>query len=256
MGFIIGFVVIIVQNKASNRFNELIQNMSTSVHNVDSISKEQLRIKNESLEQTKLIISKSDSINRDLMKVLAINESLISQYNVVNKRLAKQIELETRQLKERAPDINLSDNDIHLELNDDSTLYDIKACISNLGKRNALINNCRGYILFINNKNQPIKYVEIRGNSEKYTLEPIELRNSTQCYYSFAISDFNKTKIESGFAVICLRVDYTDVTIDKDSIVFRYCGWDPSVKFFGGFKDWQYGIAKKWARENLNFYEK
>lgn len=256
IGFIFGFVVIIIQNGESNRFNILVQNISTSLQSVDSISKEQLKYINESLEQTKSITGKSDSINRDLMKVLAINESLISQYHIVNKRLAKQIELETRQLKERAPIINFSDNNIHLEINDDSTVYWLKACINNLGKRNALINNCRGYILFINKKNQPFKYVEIRGNSEKYALAPIELRNETQCYYSFAISDFNKTKIESSFAVICLRIDYTDLAIDKDSVVFQHCGWYPSVKNFGGLKDWQYGIAKKWVRENLNFYKK
>lgn len=254
-GFIVGIIVVANQNKETNQVNDLINRISFNVTKIDSLSNEQLRIIRKSINQTRLIINRSDSISKELIKVFEINESLITQYDRINAKLSKQVELETKQFKERAPSIGLMDYDINLEGND-STAYSINVCIRNYGKRTALIHGGNGYIVCFDKKNQPLGYIEIRGNNEKGLLAPDEINHMRLCYSSFGIRDLRYLKTESDFAVICLKVHYEDIAMNKDSIEYLYSGWIPRMETFGGLKDWQYSIAKKWAIKNLNFGEK
>lgn len=254
-GFIIGIIIIIIQEKESNAVNGLINDISLSVNKINSISNEQLNILSKATNQTQLLINRSDSVDKRMIDILKIKESLIKQYETVNNKLSKQLELEIKQLKERAPSIGLKDYDISLQGND-STTYSISACIRNYGKRNALIKGGNGYIICFDKKNQPIYYYEIRGNNSKSVLEPNEVSEMQLCYNSFDIQNLKNLKTECDYAVICLKVHYEDIAINKDSIEFYYNGWIPrNGNNFGGLKDWQYGYAKNWASKNLNIYE-
>jgi len=253
--FVFGLIVAIIQEKDSDKIKGVIKDISSTVAMINKSSSEQLENINHSLDQTKELIGKSDTSNLKLSQVIKANKKLIYQYTIVNSRLSNQIEIENRQFNERAPIIDLSENDVKLSGND-TTSYAIEACIRNLGKRNAIIKSGCGYILFFNIDNNPIKYVEIRGNSINNIIEPSELRNMKYCYGSFDISEFNKIKAQTDFAIICLKINYTDIAINKDSLEYYYCGWRPQFNIFGGLKDWQYGLAKNWIRKNFKFYEK
>ncbi|MDO9339324.1 MAG: hypothetical protein Q7T72_02205 [Bacteroidales bacterium] len=253
--FIIGLIVAIIQDKDTNKVKDIINSISSSVTKINKISSEQFENITKSFKQTQLLIKKSDSANVTMTRVIEANKKLIAQYNEVNAKLSSQLEIERQQLMERAPNIDLSEIDVRLDTID-SPLYTIEACIRNLGKRNAQIKSGCGYILFFNNNNVPIKYVEIRGNNVKSILEPSELRNMKYCYYSFNITEYNKLKTVTDFAIICLKINYNDIAINKDSLAYYYCGWRPSFNIFGGLKDWQYGLAKNWIKKNIEFYDK
>jgi len=253
LGFVIGFIIVLLQENEANNAKEMLTSISSSVIKTNFVAAKQLEIVNTSIKQTHLILDKADSMNKKMIQVLRSNESLIQQYNNVNEKLSKQLELDDKLLMERAPSIGLLDADIRLEGND-STNYQIVACIRNFGKRNAIINGGSGYVLFFNKKNQPIFYAEIRGNNNKGILEPNEIEKLRLCYYSFVLNKYNLIKTESDFAVICLKINYKDIAMNKETIEFLYSGWHPFETFFGGLKDWQYNLAIKWVSENIEFY--
>lgn len=253
-GFVIGVIIVIIQEKESNTASKLIKDISSSVNKINTISNEQLNILSTATTQTQFLINKSDSVDKRMIDVLKIKESLIKQYESVNDRLSTQLELETKQLKERAPSIGLMDYDISLE-GTDSTSYFINACIRNYGKRNAAIMGANGYLICFDKKNEPIYYNEFRGNNIKSILEPNDVNGMRTCYRSYDIKNLKYLKSECDYAVICLKVNYEDIAINKDSIEFYYSGWIPrNGNNFGGLKDWQYGYAKKWALRNLKIY--
>ena len=118
-------------------------------------------------------------------------------------------------------------------------------------KESNVVKGGNGYIICFNKKNQPIYYTEIRGNNSKSVLEPNEVSGMQLCYNSF---DIQNLKTECDYAVICLKVHYEDIAINKDSIEFYYNGWIPrNGNNFGGLKDWQYGYAKNWASKTRIF---
>ncbi len=249
-GFIIGLIVLFIQEKESNIAKGLISDISLSVNKINVISNEQLNILKKATTQTQLLINKSDSVDKRMVDVLKIKESLVKQYDSVNAKLSKQLELEKIQLKERAPSIGLMDYNISLA-GSDSTSYYIEACIGNYGKRNALIIGENGYIICFDKKNQPIYFNEIRGNNNRSILEPHNVNGMELCYRSFDIQNFRYLKSECDYAVICLKVHYEDIAINKDSIETYYSGWKPkNGNEFGGLKDWQYGYAKIWASKD------
>lgn len=254
-GFIIGVIVTFLQINEDNQVKEVITDISSSVTKNTFIAIEQLKNIDKSIKQTQSIIEKSDSINKKMILVLKSSEYLMSQYKKVNEKLSNQLELEEKQLIERAPNIGLLDYDISLE-GDDSNSYAISACIRNFGKRTALINGGSGYILFFNKTNQPIEYVEIRGNNNKGILEPNENAGMRLCFFSFAIKDYDFIMTQCDFAVICLKISYIDSPFNKENLGYYYSGWHPTEKFFGSLKDWQFNLAKKWIQENTEFYRK
>jgi hypothetical protein len=251
IGFIIGLIVLLLQNKESKKLNDLILNISTSVNKMNSIFETRLKDLSKSVNQTHLLFSKSDSLDKKMTQVIDVKEDLIKQYKNVNEKLSKQLELELKQLMERSPNIGLIDDDIILEGND-STSYSISVCIRNFGKRTAMIYGGNGCIICFNKKNKPFHYIEIRGNNNKGFLEPNEISKMRLCYYSFGINNLEYLKTESEFSVVCLKVHYEDLTLKKDTTEIFYSGWLPSTGTFGGLKDWQYNAAKKWLKENLN----
>jgi hypothetical protein len=254
--FVIGIIIVFIQENESNVAKRLIKDISSSVNKINAISNEQLNILSKATTQTQLLINRSDSVDKRMVDVLKIKESLIKQYETVNDKLSKQLELETKQLRERAPSIGLKDYDISLE-GSDSTSYSISACIRNYGKRNALIKGGNGYIICFDKKNQPIYSNEIRGNNSEGVLEPYVVNGMRLCYESFDIQNLRYLKSECNYAVICLKVRYEDIAINKDSTEFYYSGWIPrNGNNFGGLKDWQYGYAKNWASKNTKIYGK
>lgn len=256
-GFLTAVVVTVIQEKESYKVKESIQGILSSVTEIHSALVEQLRSMSKMLEQTQSLINKSDSTGKRMMKVLETADSLTSQYEEVNTKLSKQVELETKQFEERSPTIELMDWDISWQGND-STSYYIEACIRNYGKRNALINGGRGYVLFFDKNNRPLSCLNIPGNNNKEVLEPNETEKARLCYISdwYGIKDYRLIKSRAGFGVICLKVNYEDIVMGKDSVVSFYSGWVPDHPGFWGLNDWQIGLARAWAAENLKFDEK
>ena len=251
-GLSLGIITAILNDKESNQLKESISTISKSVEGLNPILKEQLTSLSKSLEQTQSLLIKSDSIDKRMVKVLNLKESLLAQYDMVNDKLSKQLELERIQLKERAPVIDLKDFDIEL-VKIDSLSYRLSACIGNYGERNALIKSGNGYFIFFDMKNKPFHIIEIIGNTNKGILEPNEISNMRLCYNIPHIDNLEELKQKAYFGAICLKVTYADMVTDKDSTQYYYSGWIPNLKDFGGLKNWQYNIARKYSKDNLNF---
>jgi hypothetical protein len=206
-GFVTGFIIIVLQNKESNRVNDLIIGISSSLKTINSISVAQLKDLDQSIQQTKSLIKKSDSLDTRMNKVIEFKEDLLAQYKNVNEKLSKQLELENKQLKERAPNIGLMDSDNTLE-GTDSTSYSFGTCIRNFGKRTALIYSGNGYVVCFDINNRPIDFLEIRGNKNNSLLEPNEISQMRQCFYSTGRRDLKGLKEHTFYGVICLKIHH------------------------------------------------
>ncbi|MCX6272213.1 MAG: hypothetical protein NTU44_13535 [Bacteroidetes bacterium] len=253
-GFIVGLIVILFNDNETKYINNLIQNISFSVKKINSSSSENLANLNKSMNQTKILINKSDSLDCKMSRVLQFKESLIIQYERVNEQLSKQSELQLKQFKERAPNIGLADYDSKL-VGTDSTSYSLEVCIRNFGKRTALIYGGKGYVICFDKKNKAIQYNEIRGNNNNDFLEPNEIDQMRLCYSSFGFTYLKYLQKECDYAVICLKVQYEDIAMKKDSTCIFYSGWLPTSKEFGGLKNWQFNVAKSWINKNSDFYK-
>jgi len=223
-GFVIGIIICVIQEQETSKINQLIEGISTSV-------------------------TKIDSVDKRLVEVLGVKDSLITQYERVNAKLSKQAELDMKSLEERSPSIALMDYDIDWKGND-STSYSIAACIRNLGKRNALITSGRGYVLFFDKDNKPFFHVDIPGNNNKGILESNEIERMRLCYNSHGINSYQTLKANTSFAVIYLEIHYEDVLLEKKKVDRFYSGWSPKLGRFGGLRDWQTNLAQKWASDN------
>jgi len=75
-GFIIGATIVVIQEQQNNKVNNLIQSISSSV-------------------------TKIDSVDKQLVKVLLVEDSLLTQYYNINAKLSKQVELGVKSIEER-----------------------------------------------------------------------------------------------------------------------------------------------------------
>lgn len=244
-GFILGVIIVMVQEQEENRINELIGGISSLVSQIDSNSIRQLETTTKTMQQTQALISKSDSINKGLTEVIRIKDSLMTQYKNVNLRLSKQLGLELERFEGRAPDITLLDQDMSWE-GSDSTTHWIRACIRNFGKRNALIERGHGFALFFNRDNKPFFSIDIPGNANQGTLEPNDVEHMHLCYMSYGIRGFQLLKSKTWFAIIYLKIHYKDVSVGRDSVRSFYEDWVPK-RGFGGPRDWQIKSTQAWA---------
>ncbi len=223
-GFIVGVAVIVIQEREADKVNGLIQGISSSVGRIDSVDKR-------------------------LVGVLAVSDSLVTQYEKVNAKLSRQIELDIKNLEEKSAVVALMDYDLKW-LGSDSTSYAVEACIRNFGHRNALITSGHGYVVFFDSDKKPFFHVAIPGNSNKGILEPNDIEQMRLCYYSHGVYDYAEVKAKAIFAIIHLEIHYQDVLMKRPKTEHFYSIWNPKRDAFGGPKDWQVNLAHKWAVEN------
>ena len=253
LGFILGIMVILLQNNESDEVNNLIKDISKSVTKIDSTSIEQVSKIGRTIEQTESLVSQSNNLNNGMIQVLKIKDSLLEQYKYVNSELGKQLELDKQKLKERSPDIDLKNYDVKWT-GTDSTSYVIEACITNFGKRNATILGGKGYVLLFDNQKKPFANIPIVGNTNQGILESNQINGMRHCYNSYGVYDFKIVKRNINFAVICLKVIYKDELLNIEKEKKFYVGFTGiRTDEFGGLKDWQVGLAKIWEADNYKF---
>lgn len=88
LGFLAGFIVIILQNRDSDKSNQVLDNISFSVKKIDSSALKQIEKLSLSLNKTKRLLQLTDSMNQSLNAVVDIRNSLITQTNELNKKLS------------------------------------------------------------------------------------------------------------------------------------------------------------------------
>lgn len=252
IGFIIGCVVIIMQDKESTKVNKLISDISFSVTKIDSTSLDQVNKLSKSIEETKLLVKITDSMNKNIVEIIKIRDSLVGQTKKINEKLVEQLKLDNLSLEEKEAKIVLMDYDIKW-LGDDSTSYSVQACLRNLGKRNAIMNGGNGYIVFFDKQNKPFLNIDFPGNNNTGVLQPNQPQEATLCFYSYSLHNFQILKSTTSFAVMCLKIKYQDALYKSEKVEYFYSGWTPTSLGFGGLKDWQIGFAKKWESENYKF---
>lgn len=69
-GFVIGLIIIFIQERESNTAKGLIKDISLSVNKINAISNEQLNILGKATTQTQLLINRSDSVDKKMVDVL------------------------------------------------------------------------------------------------------------------------------------------------------------------------------------------
>jgi hypothetical protein len=247
IGFFVSAFALIFQDKENNTVNQLIKKVSTSVNSIDSNSLKQLENINKTISQTKVLISKSDSLNKGIIDVLEIKDSLLTQYDKVNEMLAKQLDFDKEKLKEKKPIITIVDNDIKWEKKDSTTNTSshISMCLTNIGKRAGEIKNGWGNVFFFNKQKIKFFTLKIPGNSQKYSLPPLEEKYNYQyCFISNGVFEPDLLKRNTSFAVIYLQVSYSDLVTNENSTIDYFKIWVPEMEF-GGAKDWQIELAKQ-----------
>lgn len=255
VAFAIGVYVMISQEDEDTYFNNVTEKMSKRVASIDSISSNQINILNSNIERTQQIIIKIDSVEKRTSKLLDYEIGLLKQYELVNKKLRSQIELEKSQLFERNAIIDLNDTNVYLEYKPDSSSYSIRACLTNIGKRVAKIERGRGVVLLFDSKNKPTGHLAIQGKSKQQDLlDPYSERGASFCYFSHGIfNPLQSIKQSVDFAVIVLDITYSDVLLKNKVNKSYYVLWIPETGVFGGPKDWQVSLTEKWIKENNYF---
>lgn len=251
-GFIVGIIVIVIQNNESKNITKFIRDISSSISNIDSSSIERLNQINKTLDNTAYLIEVSDSIDDRMIEVIEIKDSLITQYHKVNIKLSQQLEIDKKGFEERAPILDLSSSDVSWESND-SVYYHIQACLTNFGKRSALITGGVGYVLFFDKDNKPFFNMDFPGSHSPTILASYKETERNICYISHGESNFTLLESKTYFAIICIKIDYKDILMDEDESAIYYTVWIPKSKSFGVPKDWQIRLAEKWATENHKF---
>lgn len=253
LGFILGIFVTIYNSNDAKITSSILKRISNDVELLNASSGENLSRLDKSIKQSGDLIDQSESLNKKMISIMEIKKSLLEQYEIVNDKLSKQIDLEQKQLNERAPNIALYDIDSKLEGSDTSS-YSIGVCIRNSGKRSAQIQSGVGLVLCFNNRNKVTHVGHIKGSNNPGILEPNDLVQMKLCYYSDGFKNIKELRNESSFSVIFLKVKYTDIAIHKDSVQTFYTGWIPDGNEFGGLKDWQYNAAKVWIKTNTDLF--
>ena len=243
----IGVFVIILQNKEADKNNNLLTFLSTK-------STDQLSTLKKVVTKTDSLIETSDSINQHLISQNKLNKSLISQYDKVNAQLSKQIDLELKKFKDSSPSINFMEDELFWE-GADSTLRFLRIYIRNHGKRNANVLGTKGVLVFFNRSNQPIFEADIPETKRNITLSPNETNPMEYDFASYGIRDFHNLKAKTDYAVICLEIHYKDIGMGNDTTIYQFSGWIPKYGF-GGLKDWQTNLGKRWAINNGKFQNK
>lgn len=249
LGFIGGTIVAFTQDQDSEKLNGQIKKIFSSVSRIDSSSIEQVRSLSKSLENTKELVSITDSMNKSVGELLLIRDSLILQTGKINDRLKNQIEFDLMSLRERDAVIEMRDYDMKWTGND-STSQALEVCIKNMGKRNAILKGGSGYLVFFDKEKRPIFYANIPGSNNETVLVPIGGQENGLCYFSWGMRDLKQLKSISDFAVICMRIKYEDALHKEEKLKVFYSGWSARGDEFGGLKDWQYDLAKKWEVES------
>lgn len=238
LGFLVGLIVIILQDKESSKTNNLINDISLAVTKIDTNSIKQVQKLGKTLEETKSLIKITDSMNKNMREIIKIRDLLIVQTKEINNKLYKQLEIDKQALKEKDANIALMDYDIKWT-GKDSTSQSIEACIRNFGKRNAIVIGGVGYVVFFNYQKNSFFNLNFPGNTIKGILQSNELQGAKLCYYSYGVNNFNLLKANTFFAVICLKITYKDALSEKEKTENFYSGWLASSNVFGGLKNWQ-----------------
>jgi hypothetical protein len=249
LGFIIGVIITIQQEKESFNYNKLIGGISVSVTKIDSSFPGVLQKLNTSLVETKLLIKSSDSMNKNMVSLIKIRDSLTVQTKLINDRLSRQIDLDKQTLKEKEATIVMLDTDINWYHKDSNSSY-LKVAIRNFGKRNAIVESGLGYIVFFNHQNEPLAFQYLPGDSIADILQPDEIQKFNITYISYPIKKFGLIKSQTSFAIICLKIKYKDVLNEIEKINYFYSGWMPNEPGFGAMGNSRTHLAKQWAKAN------
>lgn len=250
IGFIAGIANIILQKKEENVLNELTIGIYDSVNEVDIKTSQQINMLNQALKNSQILFSELDSIDSQTKKILEERTELLMEYEELNKSIKKQIIVEREKIIERRPIIDVNSLHANWDYKPDSTSHYVEICAINIGHRVAEINKGKGYILFFNKDNKPIKKLDIVGQEYDANLEAFENTNVRFCYISHGIyGNIETTKYLTKFAVIVLEISYTDYLTNKKYSREFFLAWSPESGF-GGTKDWQKDLAKKWKENN------
>lgn len=104
-------------------------------------------------------------------------------------------------------------------------------------------------MVFFGRDNETLFHIDIPGGSASSLLEPNKINGMKQCYISHGIKDFQILKAKITFAIIYLEIQYKDILMNKSKTEHFYACWVSKFNEFGGPKDWQIGLAQKWAKE-------
>lgn len=249
LGFVGGFVLIIVQNNETNQSSRIIDDISFSVKKIDSTSFQQMHKLSQSLEETERLIYLSDSMNVSLKSVVEIKDSLTAQTNMLNNQLAKQISIDLKTIEANKPIISLSESDISWSIKDSSTKA-ITSCIRNYGNRNAYVTKIVGEIILFNKQNLAMYNLEVPKSTYISGLQPTSLFGQEICVTSYGLKNAEQTLKNVGYAAIFVKVYYQDVIDKSEHEVDLYSGWNTDLNIFSNLKDWQLQLAKEWLKRN------
>lgn len=241
-----GVIFFLYDETEKNIINGYVNNTNKKVDNLNSLVDSQMFVINRNLTKTYDLINKSDSLNNVLLSLSENQENLINQYNQINKKLNDQLYLENIKLQERSAVIENDRSKISWDTTSNNTIV-LKNCVSNIGLRNAIIEKGKGYIIFFKD-NQIKASLLIPGNSLGEKLMP----KASYCYNSHGIIDYQKILNSVDFVIIMLEVKYADILLQHKNISKSYTIWIPN-QGFGGPKDWQVDMAKKWEKSNFIF---
>ena len=232
LGFIVGFVLVILQNRDSQKSNRVLDNISFSVKKIDSSSLKQIKQLSESFNETKRLLRLTDSMNRNLKSVIEIRNSLIAQTDALNRKLSSQLANDLKTLKANQPVLSIIESDMKwIKL--DSFSRGIYFCIRNLGNRSAFITLVEGSMLFFNKENQVIYKLVIPRNTNTTLLQPTNLTEQRLCQTINRSKGIEKVFGEVNFAGVYMHVKYKDIVDNSIHKTILYSGWNSKFNDFG-----------------------
>jgi hypothetical protein len=221
---IISVIVLIIKNNQEKKLGSLIENISTSLSQIDQLSI--------SLDSTNSLLSKSDSINKNIISILSIRDSLLGEFDDINSILSEQLKIDKSKIEERSSKIGLYDSDITWDGND-STWWSILCSVRNYGDRNAVITRTKGFALIYDKNHKIYSSFLFRETNSQSLLEPL---NNGHMARTVIISQgigkqFNFIKNSFTIITFYLLVDYYDILSKKPMFEEFYKSWSPNEGF-------------------------
>lgn len=249
LGFIVGFVVIILQNSQDNQSSRTLESISFSVNKLDSTSEKEIEQLTNSINETKRLITLTDSMNKNISSIVGIRNSLIAQTEALNKKLAAQISNDTKLIESNKPILELLESDMKW-IRLDSNSQGIDFCIRNLGNRSAFVTSMSGNMLFFDKNRNVIYKLVIANISNSLVLQPTALTGQRICPNTARMEQFDKIFDKIDFAALYVNLNYTDILDNSPHNTVLYSGWTATANDFMKPREWQLEIVKKWINNN------
>jgi hypothetical protein len=152
---------------------------------------------------------KADALNRDLQKVVNAKDYLLEQYQAVNDKLKKQIDIEKQLLNERVPKLEQPGADIKWQTKD-SIEYSLMVPIINIGHRASRITKFKAILTFYDKNNNMVRLVRFNNLKEETQLPPFTEGGFAGSITSHIIENLPAVRSISAYAFLVIEVEYHD----------------------------------------------